>query len=86
MRSLIGWLAALVAVVGSGVQVVQQSHEVRRLHGQLQDAQRTQDAELAKHSRLLLERAALAAYQNVERTAQSELQMQFPLTVERVDP
>ncbi len=85
MRTLIVWLAALLAVVGSGIQVVQQTHDVRRLHGQLQDAQRMQDAELAKHSRLLIERAALAAYQNVERIAQSELAMRFPLTVERIE-
>lgn len=86
MKSPVVWLVALLAVVGSGIQVVQQTHDVRRLHGQLQDAQRMQDAELAKHSRLLIERAALAAYQNVERTAQSELAMQFPRAVERIEP
>ena len=86
MRMLSAWLIALLAVIGSGIQVVQQTHDVRRLHGQLQDAQHMQDAELAKHSRLLIERAALAAYQNVERIAQSELAMQFPLTVERIEP
>jgi cell division protein FtsL len=50
----------------------------------LEAAQRSQDEALAVQSRLLIERSALAAYQNVERTAQVKLDMQFPTTVERV--
>ncbi len=86
MKSLLCWLVALTLAVVSGVQVVRQTQEVRRLHSQLQDDQRAHDAELAIHSRLLIERSALAAYQNVERIAQTELAMRFPLTVERLAP
>lgn len=79
------WLGVLLlAVVGSGLQVVFATQEVRLLHGELQAAQRAQDEYLAEYSRLLLERSALSAYQNVERLAETELAMQFPETVERL--
>jgi cell division protein FtsL len=82
------WFAVvlLLVVVGSGVQVALQTHEVRRLHADLQAAQRAQDELLAEYSRLLLERSALAAFQNVERLAEARLAMQFPDTVERLEP
>ncbi len=80
------WLLVLIAVVGSGVQVAYSANETRRLHAQLEAVQAEQDAELAAYSRLLIERSALAAYQNVERLAQTELDMHFPASVERVAP
>jgi len=88
MRGAQVWLLliVLVAAVASGIQVALQSHEVRRLHGEVQAAHRAQDELLAEYSRLLLERSTLAAYQNVERLAQAELAMQFPETVERLEP
>lgn len=76
----------LVAVVASGIQVALVSHHVRRLHGELESAQRAQDEHLAEYSRLLLERSALSAYQNVERLAEEKLAMKFPEEVERIDP
>ena len=84
-RSLI-CLLLLVVVVGSGIQVALVSHEVRRLHGELEAAQKAQDEHLAEYSRLLLERSALSAYQNIERLAETELAMQFPESVERIEP
>ena len=85
MRAFLQWLVALALLMASGIQVAQSTQEVRSLHAALQKAQRTQDDGLAEHSRLLLERAALSAYQNVERLAETELQMQFPHTVERIE-
>lgn len=79
------WLAMLLLVVVSGVQVAVSAHQTRTLHAQLESAQKAQDDALAVQSRLLIERAALAAYQNVERTAQTELGMDFPKTVQRVE-
>lgn len=76
----------LIAVVASGIQVVRVSHEVRRLHAELEEAQQAQDEYLADYSRLLLERSALSAYQNVERLAEQELAMQFPERVEQLPP
>lgn len=76
----------LLAVVASGVQVALVSHDVRLLHGDLEAAQRAQDEHLAEHSRLLLERSALSAYQNVERVAEAELDMRFPDKVEHLAP
>ncbi|MAT84921.1 MAG: cell division protein FtsL [Gammaproteobacteria bacterium] len=79
-------VALLLAVVASGVQVALVSHDVRLLHGDLEAAQRAQDEHLAEHSRLLLERSALSAYQNVERVAETELDMRFPDKVEQLAP
>jgi cell division protein FtsL len=76
----------LLVVVASGVQVAYSSHAVRSLHGELQAAQRRQDAELAEHSRLLLERSVQTSYANVERVAQMQLEMTFPSAVERLEP
>lgn len=78
------WLAALVVAVLSGIQVSISAHETRRLHGEFEAAQKAQDNALAVQSRLLVERSALAAYQNVESTAQQQLGMEFPKTVKRV--
>jgi len=88
MRGAQVWLLLVVlcAAVMSGIQVAWQTHEVRRLHADMQAMHTRQDELLAEYSRLLLERSTLAAYQNVERIAQTELAMQFPDTVERLDP
>ena len=75
----------LLLVVGSGIQVAYYSQLVRELHGQLQAAQKQQDAELAEHSRLLLERSVETSYYNVEQIAESSLAMVFPEQVEHLD-
>jgi cell division protein FtsL len=76
----------LVGVVVSGVQVAYSSQDVRFLHAQLQVAQQLQDTELAKHSRLLLERSMETSYANVERVAQSQLDMVFPEHALQIEP
>ncbi len=86
LRDLLVVLVLLAAVVGSGIQVALVSHEVRQLHGELESAQKAQDEHLAEYSRLLLERSALSAYQNVEHLAETELDMQFPEIVEQLAP
>ena len=80
------WLVMLVVAVGSGVQVALSAHQTRTLHAELEAAQKAQDDALAVQSRLLIERATLAAYQNVERAAQTELKMQFPTIAKQVAP
>lgn len=85
-RSALLFVVLLLAVVASGIQVALVGHDVRRLHGELEAAQKAQDEHLAEYSRLLLERSALSAYQNVERLAESELDMTFPDRVEHLDP
>lgn len=79
-------LVLLLAVVTSGLQVVYSSHDVRALHAELQSVQQRQDAELAKHSRLLLERSVQISYANVEHVAEAHLDMVFPDVVEQVQP
>ncbi len=82
--ALVGVL--LVAVVVSGVQVAYYSQRVRDFHAQLQSAHKQQDAQLAEHSRLLLERSVETSYQHVERIAQTRLAMTFPEQVEHIEP
>jgi cell division protein FtsL len=84
VRDLLLVVGLLVLVMASGIQVALVSHDVRRLHGELQAAQKIQDEHLAAYSRLLLERGALSSYQNIERLAEVELAMYFPQEVERV--
>jgi cell division protein FtsL len=52
----------------------------------LQSLQRERDRAVEEYSRLQLELAAVAAYQNIERTAEEELDMHFPSEVTRVNP
>lgn len=85
-RLFVGWLLALVVLVGSGIQVAFSTHNVRELHRSLQATQGRLDDAVEEYSRLQIELAAVAAYQNVERTAQDELDMAFPTAIERVDP
>ena len=80
----LGVVLLLVAVVASGVQVAYSSQKLRFLHGELQAAQQQQDGELAKHSRLLLERSMETSYANVERVAQAQLDMVFPERAEQI--
>lgn len=77
-------IAMLCVCVGLGIQVAQRAQEVRGLYAQLQQNQLAQDALLAQHSRLLLERAALASYNSVDRLAEYELNMRFPERITRV--
>ncbi len=79
-------LGLTVAAALSGVQVVFTAHELREVHRQLETTRHQQDRLLAEHSRLLLERGALAAYQHVERVAGAELDMQFPNEVQQILP
>ena len=77
---------ALVFVVVSGVQVAIGTQEVRERHRTLQALQLELDRAAEVYSRLQLELAAVAAYQNVERTAEESLGMSFPADVERISP
>ena len=79
-------LALIAAVVASGLQAVSVAHRHREVHGLLEETRNYQDLLLAEHSRLLLERGALAAYHHVERVAEAELDMRFPDDVERILP
>ena len=79
-------LALFPGVVASGTQVVFTAHQLREIHGLLEATRHRQDRLLAEHSRLLLERGAVAAYQHVERVAEVQLNMRFPNEVERVLP
>ena len=77
---------ALAFVVISGVQVAIATQDVRERHRSLQALQLELDGAAEMYSRLQIELAAVAAYQNVERTAEESLGMSFPADVERISP
>ena len=54
------------------------THELRHIHQSLDEAQRDETAELARHSRLLLEKSTLASLNEVESIALRKLGMEFP--------
>jgi cell division protein FtsL len=78
------FVLALVFLVISGIQVAIATQDVRERHRTLQALQLELDRAAEMYSRLQLELAAVAAYQNVERTAEESLGMSFPAEVERV--
>ena len=77
---------ALAFVVFSGIQVSVATQDVRERHRSLQALQLQLDRAAEEYSRLQIELAAVAAYQNVERTAEESLGMAFPAEVERISP
>ena len=73
------WFLVFLALnVMSALFLVFSTHELRQIHQSLDEAQRNETAELARHSRLLLEKSALAGLNEVESIALSELGMEFP--------
>ena len=73
------WFLFLLGLnVVSALVVVFSTHELRQIHQSLDEAQRDETAELARHSRLLLEKSTLAGLNEVESIALRELGMEFP--------
>ena len=89
-RPSLHWLAAAgvtyVGIAISGVWIASMASDVRARFVALEQNQRAQDALLAQYSRLLIERATLSSYRNVDEVAARQLAMRFPELVERVDP
>ena len=67
----------------SALVLVFATHQLRQIHQSLDEAQRDETAELARHSRLLLEKSTLAGLNEVESIALRELGMVFPNNLER---
>ena len=73
------WFLFLLGLnVVSALVLVFSTHELRQIHQSLDEAQRDETAELARHSRLLLEKSTLASLNEVESIALRELGMEFP--------
>ena len=89
-RPTLHWLAAAaltyVGIAISGVLIASMASDVRARFVALEQNQRAQDDLLAQYSRLLIERATLSSYRNVDEVAARQLAMRFPEIVERVSP
>ena len=73
------WFLFLLGLnVFSALVLVFSTHELRQIHQSLDEAQRDETVELARHSRLLLEKSTLAGLNEVESIALNELGMEFP--------
>ena len=73
------WFLFLLGLnVVSAIVLVFSTHELRQIHQSLDEAQRDETEELARHSRLLLEKSTLAGLNEVESIALRELGMEFP--------
>ena len=76
------WLGVTVAVYAlvclTGIGAALKAAEMRALFTHLEDVRRTRDGHLEEYKYLLLERATLKSYQDVERIAVAELDMRFP--------
>lgn len=79
-RRFEGWLAAAiaVAVIGSGVWVVQAKHDSRQLFAELEELKREQDRLQVDWGRLRLEQGALAAHPRIESLARDQLELEEP--------
>ena len=73
------WFLFLLSLnVVSALVLVFSTHELRQIHQSLDEAQRDETTELARHSRLLLEKSTLAGLNEVESIALRDLGMEFP--------
>ena len=73
------WFLFLLGLnVVSAVVLVFSTHEMRQIHQSLDEAQKDETVELARHSRLLLEKSTFAGLNEVEAIALRELGMEFP--------
>ena len=73
------WFLFLLCLnVASALVLVFSTHELRQIHQSLDEAQKDETVELARHSRLLLEKSTLAGLNEVESIALRELGMEFP--------
>ena len=76
------WLGVTVAVYAlaglTGIGVALKAAEMRALFTHLEDVREIRDGHLEEYKFLLLERATLTSYQDVERIAVAELDMRFP--------
>ena len=72
------WFLFLLGLnVVSALVLVFSTHDLRQIHQSLDKAQRDETAELARHSRLLLEKSTLAGLSEVESIALRQLGMEF---------
>ena len=73
------WFLFLLGLnVMSALVLVFSTHDLRQIHQSLDEAQKDETAELARHSRLLLEKSTRAGLNEVESIALRELGMEFP--------
>lgn len=84
-KFLLASVVVYLAVAATGVLAARQAHEVRALFDEIERLRVEGDAQLVEYRQLLLERATLSAYHDVESIA-GERGMHYPRDVRRVTP
>ena len=78
LRVFLLGVVLLAACVGTGIQIAVQAAEAREIATALHEARLASEAISAERSRLLIQRGALAAYQNIDQVAEASLGMHVP--------
>jgi cell division protein FtsL len=75
---VLGFAVLLLAVVGSGIAVVEARHQHRQLFIELSGLERERDELGIEFGRLQLEQATWAETHRIERIAREQLGMKYP--------
>ena len=78
------FVVLLLAVVWSGLGVVDDARQMRSLYHELGEVQQQYDQLLENNSRLILERSTLSSHQAVEEVATEKMDMHFPDDIRQV--
>ena len=78
LKAVVFFIFLVCLTVLSALFLVFSVHELRQMHTELDETQRNETRELARNSRLLLEKSTLAGLNEVESVALRELGMEFP--------
>lgn len=78
LRDFLLGVVLLAGCVGTGIQIAVQAREARDIAAALHETRLESEAISAERSRLLIQRGALAAYQNIDQIAENTLGMHVP--------
>lgn len=78
LREFLLGVALLIGCVATGIQIAVQAREARDIAADLHDTRLASQSISAERSRLLIQRGALAAYQNIDQVAENTLDMRVP--------
>ena len=83
--SVVAFGGLVIAIVISGLSIVEDAAHTRVLYQSLGNVQKEHDQLLEEHSRLSLERSTRSSLQTIESVAREGLGMEFPASIGRLD-
>ena len=85
LKAVVFFIFLVCLTVLSALFLVFSVHELRQMHTELDETQRNETRELARNSRLLLEKSTLAGLSEIELIARRDLDMYYPNHGEEVN-